>query len=173
MAYAATTRDEAQRSIRTFYEAARNDINLGENETVNCIFIRTPTEDQLRQIVALYRAEGWWSPYDEGRRQMIRRLISGSHCFVVAEEEGRIVGMGRAISDGVSDAYIQDMAVLGARRKQGIGRMILDTILARLRADGLRWIGLIAEPGSCSLYQHAGFREMTAWAPMLLTIEEK
>ncbi|EKD35724.1 MAG: GCN5-related N-acetyltransferase [uncultured bacterium] len=146
---------------------------MGGNKTIHCTFIQTPTEDQLRQIVALYRAEGWWSPYDEGRRQLIPRLISGSHCFVVAEEEGRIVGIGRAISDGVSDAYIQDMVVLDAHRKQGIGRRILDTILERLRNDGLRWIGLIAEPGSSSLYQHAGFREITAWAPMLLTIEGK
>lgn len=151
----------------------KNDSNLGGNKTVNCTFIRTPTEDQLRQITALYQAEGWWSPYDEGRLNLVERLISGSHCFVVAEEAGRIVGMGRAISDGVSDAYIQDMAVIGDRRKQGIGRMILTAILGRLRADGIRWIGLISEPGSRGLYQRAGFREMTAWAPMLMINEGK
>jgi len=151
----------------------KNDSNFGELKTVNCNFIRTPTEDQIRQIEALYRAEGWWGPDDTGRRNLIERLISGSHCFVVAEEEGRIVGMGRAISDGVSDAYIQDMTVIGDRRKQGIGRVILAAILERLRADGIRWIGLIAEPGSRSLYQGAGFREMTAWAPMLMISEEK
>jgi spermidine synthase len=76
--------------------------------------------------------------------------------------------MGRAISDGISDAYIQDMAVLSTRRKQGIGKMILQALLQRLEADGLRWIGLIAEPGSFNLYRLMGFQEMTARVPMLL-----
>jgi aralkylamine N-acetyltransferase len=78
------------------------------------------------------------------------------------------VGMGRAISDGVSDAYIQDMTVGSAYRNRGIGRKILQTILEKLYSDGIRWIGLIAEPGSCSLYSHAGFRQMPDWIPMLM-----
>ena len=79
--------------------------------------------------------------------------------------------MGRAISDRVSDAYIQDLTVRSNRRNQGIGGRILRTILERLHNDGLRWIGLIAEPGSSNLYLHAGFREMPAAVPMLLIHE--
>lgn len=141
---------------------------LSNDGTVKCIFLQTPTEQQIGQIVELYRAQGWWNPSDEVRQQMIPRLISGSHCFVVAAEGDQIIGMGRAISDGVSDAYIQDVAVLSTRRKQGIGKMILQALLERLEADGLSWIGLIAEPGSCNLYRLSGFQEMTAWVPMLL-----
>ena len=79
--------------------------------------------------------------------------------------------MGRAISDGISDAYIQDLTVRSNRRNQGIGGQILRTILERLHADGLRWIGLIAEPGSSNLYRHAGFKEMPAAVPMLMIRE--
>jgi spermidine synthase len=76
--------------------------------------------------------------------------------------------MGRAISDGVSDAYIQDLTVLADQRNQGIGGMILRALVARLHADGLFWIGLIAEPGSASFYLREGFRERVGWVPMLL-----
>ena len=64
------------------------------------------------EIIALYRAGGWWK--DEYDPAEIPRLISGSFAFVVAAEKrsGRAVGMGRVLSDGVSDAYIQDLVVL-------------------------------------------------------------
>jgi len=52
--------------------------------------------------------------------------------------------MGRAISDGISDAYIQDVTVLSEFRGQGIGTGIVQEILKQLRDDGLQWIGLIA-----------------------------
>ena len=63
------------------------------------------------EIVSLYRAGGWWK--DEYDPAEIPRLIRGSFAFVVAADtkSGRAVGMGRAISDGVSDAYIQDLFV--------------------------------------------------------------
>jgi len=41
-------------------------------------------------------------------------LVRSSFAFAIAvhRESGATVGMGRAISDGVSDAYIQDLIVL-------------------------------------------------------------
>lgn len=144
---------------------------LKDDVKVECIFIETLTEEQSRQIIELYQSQGWWSASDEATKELIPRLVSGSHCFVVATEGDHVIGMGRAISDGISDAYIHDLAVLSSRRRQGIGKMILEALLKRLASDGLSWIGLIAEPGSSHLYRHAGFQEMTDWIPMLM-IEE-
>lgn len=142
--------------------------DLEKNSPVQCVFVQEPNEEQIRQIMELYRAQGWWLPSDDGREQLISRLIAGSHCFVIATDQKNIVGMGRAISDGVSDAYIQDVTVRLDRRKQGIGKLILRTLMDRLHVDGIAWIGLIAEPGSHALYHHAGFREMPASIPMLM-----
>ncbi|MCX5839399.1 MAG: GNAT family N-acetyltransferase [Deltaproteobacteria bacterium] len=138
------------------------------DDRINTVTIRVPTENQIREIAGLYRAQGWWQGGDDESPQLIPRLITGSHCFVVALEGEDIVGMGRAISDGVSDAYIQDLTVRSDYRNQGIGRRILQTLLERLHADGLHWIGLIAEPGSDGLYRWAGFQEMSACVPMLM-----
>ena len=55
--------------------------------------------------------------------------------------------MGRAISDGISDAYIQDLTVRHDCRNRGIGKMILKALLERLHADGIAWIGLICRTG--------------------------
>jgi ribosomal protein S18 acetylase RimI-like enzyme len=142
-----------------------------DDKTVKCTPLEDPTEGQIRQIVELYRDQGWWKPGDDRSERLLSKLIAGSHCFVIATERGNIVGMGRVISDGVSDAYIQDLTVRLDRRKQGIGQLILQTLLERLRTDGIHWIGLIAEPGSGNLYRRAGFREMSDSIPMLMIKE--
>jgi len=86
-------------------------------------------------VVGLYQAGGWWHE-DPVNRTIIPQMIRGSFCFLVAREpDGRVVGMGRVISDGVSDAYIQDVVVLDACRGRGIGREIvppLDRALPRV-----------------------------------------
>jgi len=146
-------------------------MNSAHENSIRCIDIRVPTKEQTLQISEMYRAQGWWQPHDNDSACLIPRIIEGSHCFVVALDGDRIVGMGRAISDGVSDAYIQDLTVKEGRRHRGIGKKILLTLLDRLRADGISWIGLIAEPGSYDLYRHAGFREMKQSVPMLMTEE--
>ena len=138
---------------------------------IECSVITVPTSGQASNILNLYCAQGWWRAVDDAEENLIAKLISGSHCFVIASEGDTIIGMGRAISDGISDAYIQDLTVRLDHRKQGIGRMILKTILARLHADGIRWIGLIAEPGSARLYKQFGFEEMAGSTPMLMIKE--
>jgi aralkylamine N-acetyltransferase len=144
------------------------DLEAGE---VICWYIQKPGDEEIRQIVGLYRAQGWWQPSDDDRMGLIKRLIAGSHAFVVAQQGGSIVGMGRVISDGVSDAYILDLIVSPSCRNRGIGQRILQALLDRLHADGIAWIGLIAEPGSCKLYLRAGFREMPGSIPMLMVRE--
>jgi len=62
--------------------------------------------------VDLYRAGGWWQE-EPAWRAAIPQMIRGSLCFLLAREPGgRVVGMGRVISDGASDGYIQDVVVL-------------------------------------------------------------
>jgi ribosomal protein S18 acetylase RimI-like enzyme len=122
-----------------------------------------PTE----AIVALYRAGGWWRELPAWRAA-IPAMIRGSFCFLVAREaEGGIVGMGRAISDGVSDAYIQDVVVLEALRGSGIGREIVRRVTERCVQSGISWIGLIAEPGTQAFYEPLGFRTLAGHVPML------
>jgi ribosomal protein S18 acetylase RimI-like enzyme len=141
------------------------------DKVIDYRFVTVPTEEQIRQMAEIYQAQGWWQPRDNDRDRLIARLIAGSHCFVVAVDGDAIVGMGRAMSDGISDAYIHDIAVRQNYRNTGIGGNILKTLLDRLRRDGISWIGLIAEPGSISLYRHSGFLEMPGAVPML-RIEE-
>lgn len=120
------------------------------------------------EIVTLYRAGGWWK--EEYSPADLPRLIRGSFVFAVAVDEktGRAIGMGRVISDGVSDGYIQDLVVLPQFRKLGIGARLVVALVEKCRESGVLWIGLIAEPGTEQFYIPFGFHRMDGYAPLLL-----
>jgi ribosomal protein S18 acetylase RimI-like enzyme len=119
------------------------------------------------EIVALYRAGDWWK--DEYDSAEIPRLIGGSFAFVVDADKksGRAVGMGRAISDGVSDAYIQDLVVLPQYRRKDLGSAMVSQLIARCREAGISWIALVAEPGSENFYVPLGFARMEGYIPLI------
>lgn len=122
----------------------------------------------IDQITSLYRQAGWWeSPEDDPDH--VRRIISGSHFFLVVLEDGKVTGMGRVISDRESDAYIQDVTVLPACRKRGIGTQIVKHLVDRIETDGLKWIGLIAEKNTYRFYERIGFQKMPDSTPMKKT----
>lgn len=122
-----------------------------------------PTEE----IVELYRSAGWWQESPEAHA-VIPAMIRGSLCFMVARSlEGCIIGMGRVISDGCSDAYIQDVTVLPSHRQLGIGSELVRRLAQFCVARKISWIGLVAEPGTQGLYEELGFGPLVDYQPML------
>jgi ribosomal protein S18 acetylase RimI-like enzyme len=139
----------------------------GRDTTVHNVEVRLIDAWDADEIVALYRAGGWWK---EGADPAgISGIIRGSFLFAVAVDPatGSAIGMGRVLSDGVSDGYIQDLVVLKKYRRSGIGRMIVSALLEACKAQGLGWICLIAEPGSEGFYQPLGFHRMKGFIPLL------
>ncbi len=51
--------------------------------------------------------------------------------FVVAEEDGEVIGMGQVKSHGDGSRELASIAVVPARQDQGIGTAIIKTLLAR------------------------------------------
>ena len=125
-----------------------------------------------QDIVSLYKMGGWWKEsYDSS---LVHTMITGSFVFAVVVDSGKdkTIGMGRVISDGISDAYIQDLIVDPSYRKQGIGKQLVDTLISHCKTSGIVWIGVIAEPGSHEFYHRLGFSEMKDNIPMLYSRED-
>jgi ribosomal protein S18 acetylase RimI-like enzyme len=116
-------------------------------------------------VVELYRAAGWWRE-SATAREAVGPMIAGSFAFLVVTEGDRTIAMGRAISDGASDAYIQDVVVLPEYRGRGIGAEIVSRLARHCTERGLVWIGLVAEPGTTAFYERLGFRVMKDYVPM-------
>lgn len=125
------------------------------------------TSAPVEEIVDLYKAAGWWQESSEARAA-IPSMIKGSFCFMVARSlEGRIIGMARVISDGYSDAYIQDVVVLENYRGRGVGRELVCRLTQFCISQKISWIGLVAEPGTQGLYEDLGFGPLVGYQPML------
>ncbi len=117
-------------------------------------------------LIALYEDAGWWEPGQGDNEALASKIVEGSFAFAAAFSGERLVGMARCISDGVSDAYIQDVTVHHDFRRQGIASLLVRALLDHLHQHRIGWIGLIAQPGSESLYQQLGFTRMIDHVPM-------
>lgn len=126
-------------------------------------------EADAAALLQIYRAAGWWQ-MDENPAYLetVKSIVANSFAFVIAQKGKNIIGMGRAISDGVSDAYIQDVTVLQSYRGQGIGKAIIRHLVGFLQENKIQWIGLISEPGYQNFYKSLGFGEMKDYTPFLL-----
>jgi ribosomal protein S18 acetylase RimI-like enzyme len=148
-------------------EAEDTMTNSQKKGRVQAISLVIVSEWDTDEIVSLYRAGGWWEEHWE--KEHIPDLIQGSHRFVVAVDEitGSAVGMGRTISDGVSDAYIQDVVVRKEYRRCYIGLQIVQLLTELCAEDGISWVGLISEPGTTLFYKKIGFQPMEQYVPMI------
>jgi ribosomal protein S18 acetylase RimI-like enzyme len=119
-----------------------------------------------KEIIDLYKAGGWWKEYYDPSG--LKDLIKGSFAFAVAVDKNlnKAIGMGKDISDGVSDAYIQDLVVLPEFRASGIGKKIAKTLLDFCLSKKILWIGLIAEPDQSGFYSNIGFKTLEKYTPM-------
>lgn len=118
----------------------------------------------LDEVAALYLEAGWITePVD---KKMLRAMLEGSYAVSAAFRNGRLVGMMRAFSDGVSDAYMLDLVVLRACRGHGIGREILERLAAHLREKGCDWVLCVGAPGTGGFYAKTSGKKMDSFTPM-------
>jgi GNAT superfamily N-acetyltransferase len=130
------------------------------------ISVHIVKEWDIQALVSLYKSGGWWQKDHDPAH--IPDLVRSSYAFAVAvhEPSGRTIGMGRVLSDGVSDAYIQDLVILPEYRGMGAGGNIVTSLLRFCTSRNISWIALIAEPGTEDFYTGLGFSPMRNHVPM-------
>lgn len=86
-----------------------------------------------------------------------QKAFENSYTTTFVYDDELLIGFGRALSDGVSQAAIYNIAVDPAYHGQGIGRLIIE--------DLLKYVGhcnvvLFTHPDKVDFYKHLGFRKM-------------
>ena len=111
----------------------------------------------------LYRQAGWID--DSTPESELIPILQNSYCVMGAlDEKGHLIGMMRALSDGVSDAYLLDMVVEESHRRRGLAHEILRRLNDYLKEKGIDWIVCISVPGAENLYASSG-KEMKGFVP--------
>ena len=106
------------------------------------------------ELTALYHA----APLGNKNPTDLKISFTNSRFVCFAREDGRIVGVGRALADGVDCSYICDVAVLPSHQGTGLGKQIVAQLLEL--SKGHRKIILYAVPGKEPFYKKFGFRRM-------------
>ncbi len=136
-------------------------MNAAENGEIE---FRMERDLNLDEVAALYLEAGWIAePVD---KNMLRAMLKGSYAVSAAFRNGRLIGMMRAFSDGVSDAYMLDLVVLKAFRGRGIGREILERLAAFLKKKGCDWVLCVGAPGTEAFYAKTSGKKMDSFTPM-------
>lgn len=120
----------------------------------------------MEELIRLYKEAGWWQPSYDNDPGFLNYIVKDSALFAGAFLDKKLIGMGRALSDLASDAYIQDVAVLKEYRGKGIGKKIIQTLIEKLKENNVDWIGLVAQPGTFSFYKELGFEILEDHIPL-------
>ena len=91
-------------------------------------------------------------------RDTVERALRHSLCFGLYDG-GRQVGLARVITDHATFAYLCDVYVLESHRGRGLGKWLIECVMAHPSVPGLRRFNL-ATRDAHSLYARHGFQPL-------------
>jgi len=97
--------------------------------------------------------ESYWAR--SRTREQNDRIIDASLCFG-AYEDGRQIAHARVVSDTVAFGYLGDVFVLEEARGRGVGKALMDAVLAHPDVRGLKRMVLVTDDAH-GLYERSGF----------------
>jgi GNAT superfamily N-acetyltransferase len=107
----------------------------------------------------------YWSP--NVPREVVERSVENSLVFSLYEEGGAQVGFARVVTDRAAFGYLADVFVLDEHRGGGLGKWLIETVLAHPDLQGLRRI-VLGTQDAHSLYERYGFKPADASRIMTL-----
>ena len=127
------------------------------------ISIRALRSDESDRMIELWEEAGLaCKPRGRDHRAHIEREIAGpSSVYLVAEENGRMVGVVLGTHDG-RKGWINRLAVAPEHRRKGIGKALLSAVEERLAAIGIGIVTCLIEDWnaeSIEFFEGAGYVE--------------
>ncbi|RVU00897.1 N-acetyltransferase [Mucilaginibacter limnophilus] len=118
------------------------------------------TDKSLLDFDVIYNylsTESYWAkgmPADK-----LKTAIENSICFGIYQHN-KLAGFARVVTDKATFAYLCDVFILDAHRRQGLSKWLVQTIIGHPELQGLRrWA--LATADAHGLYRQFGFTELT------------
>jgi predicted GNAT family N-acyltransferase len=114
------------------------------------------TASQVDDLLGLFAGE-WWTE-DRTRSDVERMLAATDLVFAVVENpSAAVVGFARVLTDQTYVALVLDVIVAPEHRGHGLGRLLVETILAEPGLQAVRSIELVCQPELVPFYEQWGF----------------
>jgi len=111
----------------------------------------------LGKLQRLLDQHTFWA---QGRSlQNLRRMLAGSAAVVSLWRGRRLVGFGRASSDGVFRAVLWDVVIPEDLQGQGLGRQLVEALLNTPQLQGVERVYLMTT-NSAGFYEQLGFERV-------------
>jgi len=116
-----------------------------------------------RRVIHEYlsRSSYWAAEIPE---HVVARALEHSLCFGLYAPDGQ-VGLARVVTDHATVAYLADVFVLPAHRGRGVGKWLMEIVVAHPALQGLRRF-LLNTRDAHGLYRQFGFTSLASadWA---------
>ncbi len=115
-------------------------------------------------VKQIYNECKWGWPGDA----LAQQALNASYRVVIAYREGLPIGFARAISDGVAYALIVDTMVVPSSQNAGVGKKIMQALLAALSEGGVAFAKLISSKEGKPFYEKLGFQTRSSDEPGMI-----
>lgn len=105
---------------------------------------------------ALFAQVGWKPRHADELRLAFSRSVAQAFAF----DDGRLIGLARAVGDGVYYAQLVDVLVHPDFHRRGVGTRLVEHVQARLTYPLM--LTLTAAPDVRAFYERLGWRRQTA-----------
>ncbi|WP_455490224.1 GNAT family N-acetyltransferase [Granulicatella sp.] len=116
----------------------------------------------FEEILPLYEAVGWTN-YSTNPTMLKNALEHSLFLISARDEEGKLIGFLRAVGDGYSILYIQDIIVLSEYQRQGIGTQLLRQTLEHFKEVYQIILTTDSELKTVAFYEANGFTALSKY----------
>lgn len=108
-----------------------------------------------KAIVELRRSVGW-----NGMEECYKNPLMNSYCHIACYDGDKLIGYVDSVSNGVTDAYIQDLTVHPEYQGRGIGTELMTRMISKLKENNIFMISVLFELKLEPFYKRFGFVHM-------------
>lgn len=115
----------------------------------------------LEEIVRLYESVGWTN-YCK-RAELLERAFQNSLCVLAAYENDELLGVIRAVGDGLTIVLIQDILVFPRVQRRGVGTALVRSVMDRYESVYQLQLATDRTEKTFRFYESLGFRSYRQW----------
>jgi ribosomal protein S18 acetylase RimI-like enzyme len=110
-----------------------------------------------KEIAELRKSVGW-----NGMLESYKKALQNSYFYICCFKDNELIGFLDVVSNGITDAYIQDVIVKPSFQKKGIGKELMKIAIEKLTQDGVYAISVLFTEDNRDFYKKFGFNIIMA-----------